>query len=328
MFVAIWLTSWISYARITRGETLVAKRQEYALAARALGYTHRRVMLRHVLPNVVSLVIIFAMVDAVGNVALGASLGFLGLGAQPPSPEWGVMISDGQNYLLSAWWLSTLPGVRDPGVESDSASSATDWPTSSAPVSDAPDAVLEVSDLHTFIATGGGVVRAVDGVSFALREREILGLVGETGCGKSVTCRTIAGLMPSPPARSTGDVRLAGYGERNVLDLSPRELQQMRGTHLSMIFQDPMSALNPVMRVGDQIEEAVGAHQRIGGRECHTRAIELLERVGIPRAGAADARLPAPVQRRHAPARADRDRARVAAQGAARRRADDRPRRH
>jgi oligopeptide/dipeptide ABC transporter ATP-binding protein len=149
-------------------------------------------------------------------------------------------------------------------------------------VSDAPDAVLEVSDLHTFIATGGGVVRAVDGVSFALREREILGLVGESGCGKSVTCRTIAGLMPSPPARSTGDVRLAGYGERNVLNLSPRELQQMRGTHLSMIFQDPMSALNPVMRVGDQVEEAVGAHQRIGGRECHRRAIELLERVGIP----------------------------------------------
>ncbi len=122
MFVAIWLTSWISYARITRGHTLVAKRQEYTLAARALGYTHRRVMLRHVLPNVVSFVIIFAMVDAVGNVALGASLGFLGLGAQPPSPEWGVMISDGQNYLLSAWWLSTLPGRgADPGWGSVSA---------------------------------------------------------------------------------------------------------------------------------------------------------------------------------------------------------------
>jgi peptide/nickel transport system permease protein len=111
MFVAIWLTSWISYARITRGHTLVAKRQEYTLAARALGYRNRRVMLRHILPNVVSYVIIFAMVDAVGNVVLGSSLGFLGLGAQPPSPEWGVMISDGQNYLLTAWWLSTFPGI-------------------------------------------------------------------------------------------------------------------------------------------------------------------------------------------------------------------------
>ena len=142
--------------------------------------------------------------------------------------------------------------------------------------------VLEVSDLHTFIATEAGVVRAVDGVSFALREREILGLVGESGCGKSVTCRTIAGLMPSPPARSTGSVRLTGYGERNLLDLGPRELQRLRGTHLSMIFQDPMSALNPVMRVGDQVEEAVSAHEHVSGRDRHRRAIELLERVGIP----------------------------------------------
>lgn len=111
MFIAIWLTSWISYARITRGHTIVAKGREYVLAAKALGYRHTRVMFRHILPNVVSFVLIFAMVDAVGNVLLGAALGFLGLGAKPPSPEWGAMISDGQNYILSSWWLSTLPGV-------------------------------------------------------------------------------------------------------------------------------------------------------------------------------------------------------------------------
>jgi len=111
MFVAIWLTSWISYARITRGHAVVTKNREYVLAAKALGYRHSRVMLRHVLPNVVSFVLIFAMVDAVGNVLLGAALGFLGLGAKPPSPEWGAMISDGQAYILSAWWLSTLPGI-------------------------------------------------------------------------------------------------------------------------------------------------------------------------------------------------------------------------
>jgi peptide/nickel transport system permease protein len=111
MFLAIWMTSWISYARITRGNTLVAKRQEYVLAAKALGYRARRVMLRHILPNVLSFVIIFAMVDAVGNVLLGAALGFLGLGAQPPSPEWGVMISDGQSYIFTEWWLATLPGI-------------------------------------------------------------------------------------------------------------------------------------------------------------------------------------------------------------------------
>ena len=111
MFIAIWMTSWISYARITRGHTLAAKRQEYVLAAKALGYRGRRVMLRHILPNVLSFVVIFAMVDAVGNILLGAALGFLGLGAKPPSPEWGVMISDGQSYIFTAWWLSTIPGI-------------------------------------------------------------------------------------------------------------------------------------------------------------------------------------------------------------------------
>jgi peptide/nickel transport system permease protein len=111
MFIAIWATSWISYARITRGHTLGAKRQEYVLAAKALGYRGRRVMLRHILPNVLSFVIIFAMVDAVGNVLLGAALGFLGLGAKPPSPEWGVMIADGQSYIFTSWWLSTIPGI-------------------------------------------------------------------------------------------------------------------------------------------------------------------------------------------------------------------------
>ncbi|HEY3906487.1 MAG TPA: ABC transporter permease [Streptosporangiaceae bacterium] len=111
MFVAIWITSWVSYARIMRAQTIVAKKQQYVLAARALGYSRLRVMFRHILPNTVSAVIVFSMVDAIGNIILAASLGFLGLGAQPPSPEWGTMISDGQNYILSSWWIATLPGL-------------------------------------------------------------------------------------------------------------------------------------------------------------------------------------------------------------------------
>jgi len=111
MFVAIWLTSWISYARISRSHTLVAKKQEYVLAARTLGYGPLRIIARHIMPNVISYSIIFAMVDAVGNILLGAALGFFGLGARPPSPEWGAMIAAGQNFMLSAWWLPTLPGL-------------------------------------------------------------------------------------------------------------------------------------------------------------------------------------------------------------------------
>jgi peptide/nickel transport system permease protein len=111
MFLAIWLTSWVSYARIMRAQTVAARRQPYVLAARALGYGWLRITLRHILPNVFSAILIFAMVDAMGNIILAASLSFLGLGVQAPTPEWGAMISDGQSYLLTSWWLALVPGL-------------------------------------------------------------------------------------------------------------------------------------------------------------------------------------------------------------------------
>lgn len=110
-FVAIWLVGWVSYARIVRGEALVAKQQEYVLAARSLGYSNLRIMARHILPNVIAAAILFSMVDAIGNILLGAALGYLGLGVPAPQPEWGVMIADGQNYIVTAWWVPTIPGV-------------------------------------------------------------------------------------------------------------------------------------------------------------------------------------------------------------------------
>jgi len=111
IFLVIWIVSWVAYARIMRAQVIVAKKQQYVLAARALGYSNTRVMLRHILPNTASAVIIFSMVDAIGNIALAAALGFLGLGVQPPTPEWGTMISDGQNYITTAWWLTLFPGL-------------------------------------------------------------------------------------------------------------------------------------------------------------------------------------------------------------------------
>jgi peptide/nickel transport system permease protein len=111
LFFAIWLTSWVSYARIMRSQVVSARRQQYVLAARALGYGPIRVALRHIVPNVFSSVLIFGMVDAMGNIILAASLSFLGLGIPPPAPEWGDMISDGQTYLTTAWWLALFPGL-------------------------------------------------------------------------------------------------------------------------------------------------------------------------------------------------------------------------
>jgi peptide/nickel transport system permease protein len=111
MFISIWLVGWVPYARIVRGVVLVAKRHEYVLAARALGFKNPRVMFGHLLPNVLAPAIVFSMLDAVNNVGLGAALGFLGLGVQDPQAEWGKMISDAQNFLATDWWLPTIPGL-------------------------------------------------------------------------------------------------------------------------------------------------------------------------------------------------------------------------
>jgi len=142
--------------------------------------------------------------------------------------------------------------------------------------------LLTVEDLHTYLATGQGVVRAVDGVSFTVGQAEVLGIVGESGCGKTVTCRTIMGLMPRRTAFSSGQVIYHPNGGGSLLDLPQSELQKLRGAHLAMIFQDPMTALNPVRSIGDQLIEAVTAHASLSRDEARDRAIGLLIRVGIP----------------------------------------------
>jgi peptide/nickel transport system permease protein len=111
MFVAIWLVGWISYARIVRGETLAVRAREYVDAARVIGASDLGIISRHVLPNVITPAVVFSMSDVVLNILLGSSLSFLGLGAQPPAPEWGLMIAEGRTFLATAWWMSALPGV-------------------------------------------------------------------------------------------------------------------------------------------------------------------------------------------------------------------------
>jgi oligopeptide/dipeptide ABC transporter ATP-binding protein len=145
-------------------------------------------------------------------------------------------------------------------------------------MSDAP--LLSVRDLRTYFHTRDGEVRAVDGISFEVRRGEILGLVGESGCGKSVTSLSLMGLIPKPGVIEEGSE--ITFDGRDLLGMSRRELGELRGEHISMIFQQPGSALNPVMRVGAQISEVYEIHRdmrRAAGRE---RAIDMLERVGIP----------------------------------------------
>lgn len=142
-----------------------------------------------------------------------------------------------------------------------------------------PATLLEVRDLRTVFRTEDGDVPAVDGVSFTLARGRTLGIVGESGCGKSVTSLSIMGLVPQPPARVSGEVRFEGV---DLLTLRPSEMRELRGNRLAMIFQEPMTSLNPVYSVGSQIVEAIRIHRPVSRRAARERAIELLTLVGIP----------------------------------------------
>jgi oligopeptide/dipeptide ABC transporter ATP-binding protein len=139
--------------------------------------------------------------------------------------------------------------------------------------------LLRVDDLRVGFATEDGVVQAVDGVSFELAAGEVLAIVGESGCGKSVTAQTLTGLTRAANARITGSV---SYRGRELNGLDDDQLRDIRGEEISMVFQDPMSSLNPVYRIGDQITEMIHAHRDISRDEATARAVELLASVGIP----------------------------------------------
>jgi oligopeptide transport system ATP-binding protein len=142
--------------------------------------------------------------------------------------------------------------------------------------------LLEVDDLHMHFFTPDGVVKAVDGVTFSLESGKTLAIVGESGSGKSVTALSIMRLIQEPPGKVvSGDIRFKG---QSILALSAREQRKLRGNRIAMIFQDPMTSLNPVYRIGKQIAEPLRAHKGASKKEAWDAAVELLTRVGIPRA--------------------------------------------
>jgi peptide/nickel transport system ATP-binding protein len=140
--------------------------------------------------------------------------------------------------------------------------------------------VLDIDNLQTHFFTPSGVVRAVDGVSYSVKSGETLGVVGESGCGKSVTALSILRLVASPPGRTVGGA--IHFDGRNLLDLSEAEMEAIRGNEISMIFQEPMTSLNPLLTIGRQVGEALVQHRGLSWREAMDEATEMLRRVHIP----------------------------------------------
>ena len=139
--------------------------------------------------------------------------------------------------------------------------------------------LLTVDNLKTYFHTRDGVVRAVDDISYAIEKGETLGIVGESGSGKSVSCYALLGLIPQPPGRIEGGSAM--FGDTDLLKCTRTELREIRGRRISMIFQDPMTALNPYMTIGDQLTEPLRLHEGAPKAEAHRRAVEMLDAVGI-----------------------------------------------
>ncbi|HZI36615.1 MAG TPA: ABC transporter ATP-binding protein [Gaiellales bacterium] len=141
--------------------------------------------------------------------------------------------------------------------------------------------LLDVKDLKTYFRTDDGIVHAVDGVSFSVEKGKTLAIVGESGCGKSVTCMTIMGLNAKRNTMTEGQ---AIFKDRDLLKIDPDELRKIRGNEISMIFQDPMTSLNPVYTIGAQLREAVQLHENVSKQVANSRSVEMLKAVAIPRA--------------------------------------------
>jgi peptide/nickel transport system permease protein len=296
------------FARNIRGVTLGLKRREFIDAARLSGEGPVRILLTEVLPNVMPTIVI-TMSTTIGWMILEtAGLSFLGLGAQPPQADLGSMLGEGRKLLFNAPHVTVIPGlmiflvvmsinllgdgirdVLDPRLKSGALSRPA--PSTRVDRGRAPErspaaqaCVLEVDRLSTEFRVGDEVYRAVGDVSFSVDEAECLGLVGESGCGKTVTAMSLMGLVPTPPGRITsGRVLL---DNRDVLGLSDDALRRLRGGSVAYVFQDPLSTLHPLFTVGDQIVEAIRAHQPLSYRQAFERAVELLDLVRIPNAAA------------------------------------------
>lgn len=291
------------FARNIRGITVGLAGREFIDAAKLAGMGHTRIILTELLPNVLP-VIIIAMSTTVGWMILEtAGLSFLGLGSQPPQADLGSMLGEARAALITAPHTSVVPGIMiflivmsvnllgdgvrdalDPRLRSGALSRprATTLVDRSDGVPAATDDLLAIQDLETQFHIGKRVYKAVNRVSLSVRPGECLGVIGESGSGKSVTALSVMGLVASPPGVITGGaVHLNG---EDLLSSSYDTLRKKRGDKVAYIFQDPLATLHPLYRIGDQLIEAIQSHHKVSKDAARDRAIDMLNAVRIPNA--------------------------------------------
>ncbi len=313
--IAIAIVFVPSFVRLLRGEVIAVREEAYIESARSLGATSKRLVARHVLPNVASPIII-QLALALGFALLTeAGLSFLGIGEQPPIPSWGGMLQEGFQFINSAPWAVIFPGVaimltvlafnlvadglRDSlGRERPSGSglvgatregrrrllprpSTPDQGVVETPATEPETALLRVEGLRIEFLTRQEWLPVMEDASFTLQRGKTLGLVGESGSGKTVTALAVMGLLPPRVSRVSGSIR---FERQELTTLSQAGMRKLRGNDIAMIFQEPMTSLNPAFTVGNQIAEQVRTHRGISRAESAKIAVEMLDRVEIPHA--------------------------------------------
>lgn len=292
------------FARITYGEVLTTRGLDYVEAARALGAGPGRIILGTVLPNITGPIAVQYSLTIASAILIESGLSFLGLGVVPPDPSWGLMIRGARSYMAYSamgliWPCMALivtvlifnalcDGLRDVLDPRTRMSLLRPELLPAIPATTQDVGLLEVEHLSTLIRTERGLITAVDDVSISLRRGETLAIVGESGSGKSMTGLSIMGLLPEPAGRIVGGhirIRTRKHGLIDVAKADEAVLESIRGDDIAMIFQEPMTALNPVYKIGDQIIEAILRHRDLSRTEALKLAIASLERVGIPDPG-------------------------------------------
>ena len=299
--IAVAIVNIPFFARNIRGVTLGIVHREFVDAARLSGMSNAKIIINEILPNVFP-VIVVAMSTTVGWMILEtAGLSFLGIGSQPPQADLGSMLGEARAAIITSPHTSVVPGVMiliivmainlvgdgirdvlDPRLKSGALStprSATEVAKNKSDAGLKTQTLLSIDGLKTEFRIGNRILKAVNDVSLTVDKGQCVGIIGESGSGKSVTALSIMRLVSSPPGIITdGSIDFKGD---DLLKLSSEDLRDFRGKKVSYVFQDPLSTLHPLYTVGQQLSEAIQSHNHVGKLEKHKKALELLQAVRI-----------------------------------------------